>query len=82
MENAISNAKWKASTLARSSAVSLGEIKRIDYNWSELHLYSDTDMCLAERSVGYSAAPREMAMDIEPEDINVSDTVTVVWAIE
>jgi hypothetical protein len=27
-----------------------------------------------------AAAP--MAMKIEPEDINVSDTATVVWAIE
>jgi len=27
-----------------------------------------------------AAAP--MAMEIEPQDINVSDTATVVWAIE
>jgi uncharacterized protein YggE len=81
LENAIENTKWKAGILAKSAGVGLGAILRIDYNWSEHHFYSSTDMrvgedmlCLAE------AAPMEM--DIEPEDINVSDSATIVWAIE
>ena len=82
LESAINNAKWKADILAKSSGVVLGAIKRIDYNWSEHHFYSDTDMHVAESAEDYAVAPRALAMDIEPEDINVSDTVTVVWVME
>ena len=79
LESAIENAKWKATVLAKSAGVKLGAIQRIDYNWSELHLYSQTDYQLCDAIVCEAAAP--MAMEIEPEDINVSDTATVVWAI-
>jgi len=80
LENAIENAKWKADILAKSAGVNLGEILRIDYSWSEHHFYSNTDMKVAEDMLYLSeAAP--MAVDIEPDDINVSDTATVVWAI-
>jgi len=78
LESAIEDAKWKAGILAGSAGVSLGEILRVDHNWSEIHLYSDTDMrvdnmlCMKAPSID---------MDIEPEDINLTDTVTVIWAI-
>ena len=39
-----------------------------------------TNRELVVKGIGKAAAP--MAMEIEPEDINVSDTATVVWAIE
>lgn len=55
-------------------------VRPIDYNWDELHLYSPTHYeidppCMARAS----AAPT--AMDIEPDDIDVSDSVTFVWEI-
>ena len=80
LESAVDNAKWKATVLAKAAGVKLGAIQRIDYNWSEHHLFSQTDYQLCDAIVCESAAP--MAMEIEPEDINVSDTATVVWAIE
>ena len=80
LESAVENAKWKAMVLARAAGVKLGAIERIDYNWHELHLYSQTDYQLCDAMVCEAAAP--MAMEIEPEDINVSDTAMVVWAIE
>ena len=80
LDNAIENAKWKATILAKSAGVKLGEIQRIDYNWSELHLYPQTDYQLDNLMVCEAAAP--LAMDIEPEDIKVNDTATIVWAIE
>ena len=75
LENAVENAKNKATVLAKAAGVKLGAIQRIDYSWSENHLYSQTNYQF--KDVG---AP--MGMDIEPEDINVSDTATVVWSIE
>lgn len=70
----------KAEILTKASGVTLGELVSIDYNWGELHLYSPTryemeDDCLMK----ISAAPT--AMDIEPDDIDVSDSVTFVWEI-
>ena len=82
LENAVENAKRKAEVLAKSAGVKLGAIKRIDYNWSEHHLYSQTDFCLAESAADYSESPRALAMDIEPDDIDVSDNVTVIWFME
>jgi uncharacterized protein YggE len=80
LESAVENAKWKATVLAKAAGVKLGAIQRIDYNWSEIHLRSSTNLMVCE-SAAY-AADGAMDIGIEPEDINVSDTATVVWAIE
>jgi len=81
LESAVENAKQKAAVLAKAAGVTLGAIRRIDYNWSEHHLYSQTDYLMDGGALMCcEAAP--MALDIEPEDINISDTATVVWAIE
>ena len=80
LENAVENAKWKATVLAKAAGVKLGEIQRIDYNWSEVHLFSPTNYQFSDAMVCEAAAP--MSIEIEPEDINVSDTATVVWALE
>jgi len=82
LENAIENAKWKAVVLAKSAGVKLGAIQRIDYNWSDIHLYSKTNMIMDEAVLCCADATPKMDMDIEPEDIDVSDTATVVWSIE
>ena len=75
--NAAENARNKADILARASGVRLGELISIDYSWGELHLYSQT-----EYDVLYDAAPMlSESINIEPEDINVKDTVTFVWEI-
>ena len=76
--SATENAKRKAGILTKSSGVVLGDLVSIDYNWGELHLYSQTryevDKCI---SLDNSCAP-----EIEPDDIDVSDTVTFVWEIK
>ena len=81
LESACINAKAKAEILTKASGVTLGELISIDYNWGELHLYSPTRYemdppCMAKAST----APT--AMDIEPDDIDVSDGVTFVWEIK
>lgn len=70
----------KTGILTKASGVTLGELVSIDYNWGELHLYSPTHYeidppCMARAS----ATPT--AMDIEPDDIDVSDSITFVWEI-
>ena len=77
---ATENARKKAEILTKASGVTLGDLISIDYNWEEIHMYSNTRFMMNEDSVmplKLSAAP-----DIEPEDIDVSDTVTFVWEIK
>lgn len=81
LENACVNAKAKAGILAKASGVTLGELVSIDYNWGELHLYSPTRYEMeADCLMKISAAPT--VMDIEPDDIDISDSVTFVWEIK
>ena len=80
LQSACANAKAKAEILTKASGVTLGELVSIDYNWSEPHLYSPTRYEMeADCLMKISAAPTDM--DIEPDDIDVSDSVTFVWEI-
>ena len=82
LEKAIENAKLTAGILANSAGVSLGEIKRIDYNWSEAFFYSNTDMKVSALiTAGDSNDYSYPNMDFEPDDINTSDTAMIVWEI-
>lgn len=82
LREAASNAKRKAELLCEASGVKLGQLLSIDYNWSELNIYSNTRYSLAEEYL-YDAAPvMENSIEIEPDDIHVSDTATFVWEIE
>ena len=76
---ATKNAKSTAKILAESSNVDLGKLVKIDYNLDQLNLYSPTMYDVEKR-----AMVKEMSFSptIEPEDINVSDTVTFIWEIK
>jgi uncharacterized protein YggE len=77
--SAAKNAKYKAEILAKASGVILGDLVSIDYNWSELHLYSQTRYEVEENCM---AGQSSYAPDIEPDDIEVSDTVLFAWEIK
>ena len=81
LKSATINAKEKAEILCEASNVELGSLLSIDYNWGELNIYSHTDYSLAEYCM---AMPMEKmsAIEIEPDDIDVSDTATFVWEIK
>ena len=80
LEKAVSNATAKADILAKASGVSLGEIRHINYSWGELHLYSNTRFDDNDGTIRFLEAAS--TMDIEPEDVEVNDTVTVIWDIK
>lgn len=77
--SATENAKQKAEILAKASSVTLGDLISIDYNWGELHLYSQTRYEISESRLEMSPSS---APDIEPDDIDVSDNVSFVWEIK
>ena len=82
---AVTDAKEKASVLTQAAGVTLKDIQSIDYSWGEIDFeYRPmnrmlmADECLASPMVAEGAS---YDMDIEPDDIEVSDTVTVLWEI-
>lgn len=77
LRTATANAKRKAEILCEASGVTMGDLIAIDYNWGELDICSNTryDCCDGAMTIG-------AAIDIDPEDIDVSDTATFVWEIK
>ena len=82
---AVADAKAKAEVLTASAGVTLGEMCSIDYSWGE-HSFEARPMrnALMLDVCAEGAAPRAKALapDLEPDDIDVSDTVTVIWQIK
>ena len=79
---AVADAKEKAVVLAQAGGVTLKAIQSIDYSWGEIGFESRPmrgdvlmERCEAPKAKGYN-------LNIEPDDIDVSDTVTVLWEIE
>lgn len=78
LKAAAKNAREKAEILCAASGAKLGGLLSIDYNWGELHLYSETDYDVEGKCLMMGAADD---MDIEPEEIKARDTATFEWEI-
>lgn len=74
---AVKDAKAKAIVLAEASDVSLKDIQTVDYSWGEL----DLEVRPMHRDMVCEPPKGCYDIDIEPDDIEVTDTVTVVWEI-
>lgn len=77
LKNAVEDSAKKAKLLAKAAGVELKEVLSIDYSWGEMEISS--------RPIRMDAMPLMAEctdMRINPDDIDLSDTVTVVWGIE
>lgn len=79
---AVKDAMAKAGVLSSAAGVKLGDIQSVDYSWGEI----DLEVRPMNRNLEmYDCKALEPTavydMDIEPDDIEVQDTVTVVWEI-
>jgi uncharacterized protein YggE len=79
LRNATSNAREKAEILCAASDVKLGELLTIDYNWGELDIVSHTEFNAPMSCTKMSAGCN---IEIEPDDISLSDTATFIWEIK
>lgn len=79
LAKAVEDSKAKASVLTRSAGVELGDILTIDYSWGEVDFISRPTGGVMLYEEEYDGS---CDIDIEADDINVTDTVTVVWAIK
>ena len=77
--NAVWDAKAKAGVLAGAAGLKLGDIQSVDYSWGEI------DFEIHPMGDSFSLPPIEEGCsydtDIEPDDIDAEDTVTVIWEI-
>ena len=73
----------KAQVLTTAANVKLGEIQAIDYSWGEIDFVTKplNEMRLMECTECEMSAPGAYDIDIEADDINVTDTATVIWEI-
>ena len=83
LAQAVRDAGAKAAVLAEAAGAALGGLLNIDYSWGELELavHPMRKLALADNCMAESAAG-SYDLGVEPDDITVSDTVTVLWELD
>ena len=77
---AVKDAKTKAEILAEAAEVKLGSIIHIDYSWNEENFMTSpvNDMQIMKCM---SRAEERYDLDLEAEDIKLTDAITVTWKL-
>lgn len=82
LAKAVADSKAKAKVLSEAAGVKLGDIVTIDYSWDEIAFKTvPMERCLTMANAAGGTTDGCYDIDIEADDIKVSDTVTVVWEI-
>lgn len=79
---AVADSRSKAEVLTSAAGVKLEDLITIDYSWGEIELVTRPIMnnnCFGKHSLMSDCEAD--GIDIEPDDIDIEDTVTVVWSI-
>ena len=78
---AVEDSKAKAEVLAKAAGVQLKEISKMEYSWEpeDIIVRPMPKMLAANFSMDQDEACQ---MNINPEDIELTDSVTIVWGIE
>ena len=79
LERAVKDAKEKAKIMASALGCSLQDVFSINYSDTKIHIYSEARNI---HSAAEAKASTPEGLDITPEDLSVSDEVTVEWTIE
>ena len=80
---AVSDAGEKALVLSKAAGVTLKEIQSSAYSWGQIdfEIQPMNRMLMAKGCCDEAMAEAGYDLDIEPDDIEVSDTGTVIWEI-
>lgn len=83
LAKAVADSKAKASVLAKAAGVELGDILTIDYSWGEIDFVTRPtgDVMVRELCNCVESEDESIDIDIEADDIDVTDTVTIVWSL-
>lgn len=83
LSKAVIDSKIKAQILTQAIGVTLQEVVKIDYSWESMDIVSrPMNGFLRGVECEPSAETAAYNISIEPDDINISDKVTVIWRIE
>lgn len=84
LASAVEDSKNKAEVLSKAAGVTLGDIQIIDYSWGEIDFVTRpmNDMIMECETRVAEPMGASYDLDIEPDNIDVTDTVTVVWKIQ
>ena len=78
---AVADSMKKADVLTKAAGVALGDIVNIDYSWAELEFVSRPMNSMMMEECCMKRCEDSYDIDINPDDIDVTDSVTVVWAL-
>lgn len=82
LAGAVKDATEKAAVLTQAAGVKPKWIRSINYSQAQLDFeVRPVNRIMAENCAPMAAKAGSYDMDLEPEDIEVSDTVTVLWEI-
>ena len=81
LENAARNARKKAEILCKASGTEMGQLLSMDYNWGELNVVSRTKYEMKDSLMPLGVMSKCCSPEIEPDNIDVSDTVSFTWEI-
>lgn len=80
LAKAVEDSKRKAEILVEASGLFLGNLISIDYSWGEIKMFSEPmNKSLMSENLIYEASYN---FEIEPDDIDMEDTVTLIWEIK
>ena len=77
---AVRDAKRKAKAMASAAEVILGDIEHMDYSYQTIAW--ETREYLSMSTAKLYSATDSFDLDITPEDMNITDTVTIEWEIK
>ena len=80
LKAAADNARGKAEILCAASGVTLGQLQRIEYNWSEPAAYSRTAVS-ADR-MAMPMMKNAFRAERAPEEIELSDSAAFIWELD
>lgn len=81
LADAVADSVRKADVLAKAAGVALGDIVNIDYSWAELEFVSRPMNSMMLEECCMRSCEDSYDIDINPDDIDATDSVTVVWAL-
>ncbi|MCF0174375.1 MAG: SIMPL domain-containing protein [Bacteroidales bacterium] len=79
LKDAVGNARKKAEAICEQVGCHLGAVQKIEYNVPRNDYVSRSTYSMSLKAMAYANDSIEAA--INPEDINVTDEVTVIWQI-
>ena len=81
LSRAVTDAKEKARVLTQAAGVVLGSIQNIDYSWGEIEFEMRPVQNMMMADALPIGAQGSYDLDIEPDEEEVTDTVSIIWEI-